>query len=140
MCNECAYLFFSLQTGDDGEHGKLAKKKEKRKRKSLSNDESDDDVERHRDRHRHRSKKKHSDRRDRDGDRDGDREDGELSEENECSDEMLPEKEKFRRRHDATDEKWQKTATIEILDSTESSMDSEQSFSNGKMQGNADCI
>lgn len=133
MCNESAYLFFSLQTdgdGDDGgEHVKVAKKKKKRKRKSSSNDDSDEEAERRR---RRRSKKKRADRRD----HEGDREDGEISDEDECSDEMPTEREKPRSRNAAvTDDKWKKNATIEIMDSSESTNESEQSFSNGIMQG-----
>lgn len=116
MCNESACLFFSLQNVDDDESIKL-KKKKKRKRKSLSDDESD-------------SKKMHSNRRD----HDDDREDGEISEEDDyyCHDDRSFDnrKEKKRRHYHAETD-----ATIEILESTDSSMDSERSFSNGRIQG-----
>lgn len=116
-----------MQTSDgDGEPVKVTKKKKKRKRRSSSNDESDEDAKKHRSRRRH-SKRTHSDRRD----PDGDREDGEISEDDDGSDEVPPEKEKHRSRHGGAAD----NATIEILDSTDSSMDSEQSFSNGRIQG-----
>lgn len=130
MCNESAYLFFSLQTSDDDERVKLKKKKKKSKRRSSSNVESGVDAKKRKDKKR-RSKKKHSKRRD----HEGDREDGEISEEDDVSDHLASGKGKRRSRHAAADEKRSKRATIEILDSTESSMDSERSFSNVKMQG-----
>lgn len=131
MCNESASLFFSLQTSDDDERVKLKKKKKKSKRRLSSNVESGVDAKSRKER-KSRSKKKHSKRRE----HEFDREDGEISEEDDCSDQLRSEKGKRRRRRADADGRPSKIPTIEIPDSTESSIDSDRSFSNVKLHGN----
>lgn len=64
------------------------------------------------------------------------REDGELSDDDDCSDDepLIKEKQKTNRQPMGKD-RLGKNETIEIIDSSHSSTDSEFGFSNGQMQG-----
>lgn len=110
-----------------------SRKKKKRRRRSTSSSSSNSEssTERRR-RQRRRSREKVTKRRK----EDEVREDGELSEDDDYSDDepLIREKHKTNRQPMGK-ERFGKYETIEIIDSSHSSTDSEFGFSNGQMQG-----